>query len=224
MFQFVLAGAKRLGSVVVGLVVGAVHPDDVVLFELSVEVGVAELHWVEPDPLGPAAIEADAGYADRLAVGLAGVRVSLDGDHYLSGLLTWPRRFQPDRSCAFLWISVIHLGRLAVASATEAELVTWHRPVTLLPRCRAADGATAAHQPSTPPRRVAAAGPVDPLRTRPPLFGRHQTSRSVSRRPPEPGILLHEQQAAPVISDRGCFRLSIGHFVKPKSQVSGRVN
>ena len=93
--QLVLAGAKGLGTVVLGLVIGAVHPNDLVLLELAVEVGVTELHRVEADPPGVLSIEPDTGHAHGLAVGLAGVRVGLDRNENLYGLLSWSRCLQP---------------------------------------------------------------------------------------------------------------------------------
>lgn len=118
----VLPRPERLRPIVVGLVVGAVYPDDLVLLERAVEVGVAELHRVEADPLGPAAIESDTGHAHGFAVGLARIWVGLDRDHHLRGFLTWPRSPWPDRSRVSLRVPISHPGRVITSVADSRQV------------------------------------------------------------------------------------------------------
>ena len=160
------------GSVVVGLVVGAVDADNVVLLELAVEVGVAELHRVEPDPFRIAAVESDAGHANGLTVRLARVRVGLHGDHDLRGLLTRPRSFRADAISPARGTTSSHSGRVTTGAVGSGKS---RRP--------GQDAPATAHRisPSPPPPPLPPLLPLLPLS---PLLSPSPPS------PPSPSLLL----------------------------------
>lgn len=74
------------------------------------------------DVWGETAIETDPGHAYGFAVGLARIRVGLDGDHHLRGFLTRPRSFRPDRSRGFLRVPVSHSGRVTTSVVNSREV------------------------------------------------------------------------------------------------------